>query len=75
MTDEIGRLFGMEVRVASEQEWALLLAAARAGGAVEVGNTDRADHDLLINDAAKIVFCKNAEIMKTLLAAASDSAP
>lgn len=45
-----GSVFGMTVRVAdSPEEWARYVGAARAAGAVDVGDATRTDYDCVID--------------------------
>lgn len=52
----LASLFGMQVRVAAPVEWAKLVQAARAAGAVEVGNATKVDYDIVFDEKAGVMF-------------------
>jgi len=68
----IRNLFGMEIVVAGEVEWAKIVAEAKAAGGVEIGDATRDDYEIVFNEKAGIMFinpAKGAEIMARIRAA------
>lgn len=70
-------VFGMDVRVAGELEWAQLVKEMQDAGAVEIGNSERTEHDIIIDDKARVIFVNPArgeEILQRLRAATTEEA-